>query len=64
VLEKGTRETLKGHEWKSYGGPRIKELEKELAESEANLAEVPGLREKYIKQFRFLARRLTGYMQH
>ena len=28
---------------------RIEELEKDLAESEANSAEVPGLRETYIK---------------
>lgn len=34
---------------KSYGSDRIEEVEKELAESEAISAEVPGLQETYIE---------------
>ena len=45
---KGVCETSEGDERKPYGGDRIEEIEKELAESEAISAEVPGLRETYI----------------
>jgi len=53
MLRKGTCETREGRERKSYGGDRIEGLERELGESEANLTGVPGLREKYIRQFGF-----------
>jgi hypothetical protein len=49
MLRKGPCETCEGGERKSYGGDRIEEVEKELAESEAISAEVPGLRERYFQ---------------
>jgi hypothetical protein len=47
MLEKGACETCEGDERGSYCGNRIEQIEKELAESEAISAEVPGLQETY-----------------
>lgn len=46
---KGVYKIHDGDEWRSYGNDRIEEIEKELAESEVILAEVPGLRETYFQ---------------
>lgn len=46
---KGACETLEGDERKPYGGDRIEEIEKELAEAEAISTEVPGLQETYVR---------------
>lgn len=62
MLRKGTHKICeKKNEGKPYSGDRIEELEKELAESEMNSAEVSGLRETYNKQFGFFVRRLTRH---
>lgn len=42
-------ETREGLEPRSHGSDRIEEVEKELGESEAVSAEIPGLRETYFQ---------------
>ena len=47
--EKGVYETHEVDELRSYESHRVEEVEKELAESEAVLAQVPRLRETYFQ---------------
>ena len=49
MLRKGMYGIREDHERKPYGDNRIEEVEKELAESEAISAEIPGLREMYVE---------------
>lgn len=51
MLSKGVHDSCEGCEHCAHRDDRIEQAEKELAESEATLAEVPGLRETYVRRF-------------
>jgi hypothetical protein len=49
MLNKGVYEIREGDKHRSHCDDRIEQVKKELAESEAILAEAPELRETYVR---------------